>query len=196
MITRFARIIIKFCEFDIKKIFLPFLRMNSNSCKNNDISLARYDIRRCRVIYLLRKHDIISVLSYAAGIYRPPKVDIISKIYHPFSEERISLKNDKFRQKLVVFLGAGSGGRPSVCFALDLFVYCRARRPRRAVANTMFDKNLTGKPHILMARRPKAYAFGTRLRRSAGKTVHRTLFLIRRPSRVRPPYKQKIRSSI
>ena len=77
------------------------------SYKNNDISLARYDIRRCRVIYLLRKHDIISVPLYAAGIYRPPKVDIISKIYHPFSEERISLKNDKFLSKLVVFLGTG-----------------------------------------------------------------------------------------
>ena len=27
----------------------------------NDISLTRYDIRRCRMIYLLRKYDIISV---------------------------------------------------------------------------------------------------------------------------------------
>ena len=27
----------------------------------NDISLARYDIRRCRMICLFRKHDIISV---------------------------------------------------------------------------------------------------------------------------------------
>ena len=35
----------------------------------NDISLTRYDIRRCRMIYLLRKHDIISVPSYAEGIY-------------------------------------------------------------------------------------------------------------------------------
>ena len=55
------------------------------------------------MIYLLRKHDIISVPSYAAGIYHPPKVDIISKIYHPFRKERISLKNDKFLSKLVVF---------------------------------------------------------------------------------------------
>ena len=30
-----------------------------------------------RMIYLLRKHDIISVPSYAAGIYHPPQVDII-----------------------------------------------------------------------------------------------------------------------
>ena len=37
-----------------------------------------------RVIYLLRKYDIISVPSYAAGIYHPPQVGIISKIYHPF----------------------------------------------------------------------------------------------------------------
>ena len=56
------------------------------------------------MIYLLRKHDIISVPSYAIGIYHPPKVDIISKIYHPFRKERISLKNDKFLSKLVVFL--------------------------------------------------------------------------------------------
>ena len=70
--------------------------MTSNSYINNDISLARYDIRHCRVIYLLRKYDIISVPSYAAGIYHPPKVDIISKIYQPFRKERISLKNDKF----------------------------------------------------------------------------------------------------
>ena len=45
-----------------------------------------------RMIYLLRKHDIISVPSYAAGIYHPPQVDIISKIYQPFRRERISLK--------------------------------------------------------------------------------------------------------
>ena len=64
-----------------------------------------YGLRR--MIYLLRKHDIISVPSYAAGIYHPPKVDIISKIYHPFRKERISLKNDKFLSKLVVFHGSG-----------------------------------------------------------------------------------------
>ena len=34
-----------------------------------------------RMIYLLCKHDIISVPSYAVGIYHPPKVGIISKIY-------------------------------------------------------------------------------------------------------------------
>ena len=44
------------------------------------------------MIYLLRKHDIISVPSYAAGIYHRTKCDIISKIYHPFRQERISLK--------------------------------------------------------------------------------------------------------
>ena len=64
-----------------------------------------------RMIYLLRKHDIISIPSYAEGIYHPPQVDIISKIYHPFRQERISLKNDKFLSKLVVFHGAGGGGR-------------------------------------------------------------------------------------
>ena len=62
-----------------------------------------------RMIYLLRKHDIISVPSYAAGIYHRTKCDIIPKIYHPFRQERISLKNDKFLSKLVVFHG-GAGG--------------------------------------------------------------------------------------
>ena len=55
----------------------------------------------CRMIYLRCKYDIISVPSYAEGIYHPPKVDIISKIYHPFRKERISLKKVTFvsRQK-------------------------------------------------------------------------------------------------
>ena len=87
-----------------KKIFSAVLRMNSNSLKN-DILLRNMIYGFRRMIYLLRKHDIISVPSYAAGIYHPPQVDIISKIYHPFRQERISLKNDKFLSKLVVFHG-------------------------------------------------------------------------------------------
>ena len=47
--------------------------------------------RFCDMIYD-KPYDIISVPSFAAGIYHPPKVDIISKIYHPFRMERISLK--------------------------------------------------------------------------------------------------------
>ena len=39
-----------------------------------------------RMIYLLCKHDIISVSKYAAGIYHPPKVVIIPKVYHPFAK--------------------------------------------------------------------------------------------------------------
>ena len=57
-----------FCK-DYKKILLTILRMNSNAHKN-DILLTRYDIRRCRMIYLLRKHDILSV---------PKGTDIIEK---------------------------------------------------------------------------------------------------------------------
>ena len=77
-----------------------------------------------RMIYLLRKHDIISVPSYAAGIYHPPQVDIISKIYHPFRQERISLKNDKFLSKLVVFSGSGIGIRTPT----NRVRVCRANR--------------------------------------------------------------------
>ena len=55
--------------------------------------------RRCdmiyglrRMIYLCCKYDIISVPAYAVGIYHRTKCDIISKIYHPFRQERISLQ--------------------------------------------------------------------------------------------------------
>ena len=53
------------------------------------------------MIYLRCKYDIISVPSYAAGIYHRTQCDIISKIYHPFRQERISLKKRTFvgRQK-------------------------------------------------------------------------------------------------
>ena len=69
----------------------------------------RYDIRlKPHDILVSGKCDIISVPSYAEGIYHPPQVDIISKIYRPFRKERISLKNDKFLSKLVVFHG-GTG---------------------------------------------------------------------------------------
>ena len=56
------------------------------------------------MIYLLRKHGIISVPSYAEGIYHPPKVGIISKIYHPFREERISLKTPSLFHNEGVFM--------------------------------------------------------------------------------------------
>ena len=74
------------------------LRMNSNPHKN-DILLRNMIYGFRRMIHLLRKHDIISVPSYAAGIY------------HPFRQERISLKNDKFLSKLVVFHGRGGRSR-------------------------------------------------------------------------------------
>ena len=69
-----------------------------------------YGLRR--MIYLLRKHDIISVPSYAAGIYHPPKVDIISKIYHPFREERISLKTPSLYHNEGVFMAEDEGFEP------------------------------------------------------------------------------------
>ena len=63
------------------------------------------------MIYLLRKHDIISVPSYAKGIYHPPKVGIISKIYHPFREERISLKTPSLYHNEGVFMVEAAGNR-------------------------------------------------------------------------------------
>ena len=120
MITRFARIIIKFCEFDIK---------------NDEVLLRRFLV---------------------------PVVGV-----------------DRLYALPLIYL-----------FIVGRDVLDAPQQIRCSV------KTITGKSYILMARRPKANAFGTRLHRSAGKTVHRTLFLIRRPSRVRPPHKQKIRSSI
>ena len=95
-------------RYKIKKIFLLVCIKDSNPCKN-DILLRNMIYGFRRMIYLLRKHDIISVPSYATGIYHRTKCDIIPKIYHPFRQERISLKNDKFLSKLVVFHG-GEGG--------------------------------------------------------------------------------------
>ena len=65
-----------------------------------------------RMIYLLRKHDIISVPSYAVGIYHPPKVGIISKIYHPFRKERISLKTPSLYHNEGVFMAEDEGFEP------------------------------------------------------------------------------------
>ena len=67
------------------------------------------------MIYLLRKHDIISVPPYAEGIYHPPKVDIISKIYHPFRKERISLKKVTFvcLTKVTFFVERDTGVEPA-----------------------------------------------------------------------------------
>ncbi len=58
----------------------------------NDISLARYDIRRYRMIYLLRKYDIISV-SFIREAYIICAADIIPTGYIIRDRrERVSLK--------------------------------------------------------------------------------------------------------
>ena len=49
----------------------------------------------CRMIYLRCKYDILSVPSCAAGIFHPPQVDIILKVYQPFRKERLSLKKPR-----------------------------------------------------------------------------------------------------
>ena len=54
----------------------------------SDILLTQYDIRQCRMIYLQCKYEITSVPSYAEGIY------------HPFQQERISLKKHLLSQVL------------------------------------------------------------------------------------------------
>ena len=59
------------------------------------------------MIYLLRKHDIISV-PFIREAYIFCEADIILKIYHPFQKERISLKKDQVND--LVFLLAGVDG--------------------------------------------------------------------------------------
>ena len=94
------------------------------------------------MIYLLRKHDIISVPSYAEGIYHlygyafgVSIKDIISKIYHPFREERISLK--KALPKKCFFLVEPRGisvrfqGLPLCSARSRLFAHSPVARPRR-----------------------------------------------------------------
>ena len=63
-----SKLVVFFCIKATKKIFLLVFRMNSNPCKN-DILLRNMIYGFRRMIYLLRKHDIISVPSYAADIY-------------------------------------------------------------------------------------------------------------------------------
>ena len=83
------------------------------------------------MIYLLRKHGIISVPSYAEGIYHPPKVGIISKIYHPFREERISLKTPSLYHNEGVFMSVG--------YEKDVFAFFRVELNSR---NTFILKQL------------------------------------------------------
>ena len=55
-------------------------------CWRNDRSLLRYDIRQSRMIYLLRKHDIISV-PFMREAYIICAADIIPvRVHHPFPQ--------------------------------------------------------------------------------------------------------------
>ena len=67
---------------------VPLLsRAEDANGKKNDTSLTRYDIRLTpHDIFAKRKYDIISVPSYAAGVYHMPKAYIIPKVYHPFRQ--------------------------------------------------------------------------------------------------------------
>ena len=118
----------------------------------------RYDIRHCRMIYLLRKHDIISVPSYAAGIYHRTECDIISKIYHPFWQERISLKKVTFvsRQKWLFSWPARRDSNPrpleSESTAISSFATgggWLAQRARHILHHfpTVCKRNFTFSPH-------------------------------------------------
>ena len=83
----------------------------------------------------------------------------------------------------------------TVCFGSQFVNRCRGRRPRRPVQALDFPQThlLSSHTYGLATHGP---AVGTRLHRSAGKTVHCTLFLFRRPSRVRPLILTKTRKHL
>ena len=76
--------------------------------------LWRYDIRLTLYdIFALGKYDIISVPSYAEGIYHPPEVGIISKIYHLFRKGTDIIEKSHLcpRTKVTFFCGVSNGVR-------------------------------------------------------------------------------------
>ena len=70
-----------------------FLCLDYEIAQINDISPYGDMIYGFAVWYILAllEYDIISVPSYAAGVYHRTQCDIIPKVYHPFRKERISL---------------------------------------------------------------------------------------------------------
>ena len=85
----------------------------------NEALLAQYDIRLCRMIYLLRKHDIISVpIIREAYIIRNSGYHRVSDIIR-FRRERISLKKSACKAS-GFFLVGEDGFEPSKRNAADL----------------------------------------------------------------------------
>ena len=64
------------------------------------------------MIFTYNLNEALLFISYATGIYHPLKADIISKIYHPFRKERISLK--KAPTKSMLFSGGAEENRTPV----------------------------------------------------------------------------------
>lgn len=67
---------LSFFVMGYKKIFSAVFFVCFRTRAKYEISLLRYDIRRRRMMYLLRKCDVISVPAYAEGIYHSPKVGL------------------------------------------------------------------------------------------------------------------------
>ena len=99
------------------------------------------------MICLLRKHDIISVPLYAEGIYHRSQSDIISKRYHPFRKERISLKKVSFvgRQKRLFFWSRVRESNPPSRLGKPLYYRYTNPASRRIVAqvNGKFNRFLS-----------------------------------------------------
>jgi len=70
------------------------------------------------MIYLLRKYDIISVPSYAAGIYHRTKCDIIPQVYHPFRQGTDIIEKSRFLSKPALFMVEA---RPILLYSGNLF---------------------------------------------------------------------------
>ena len=84
---------------------------------------------------------------YAVGIYHRTKCDIIPKVYHPFRQERISLKNDKFLSNLSFFMACPTG-----------FGLARPTRQGLAALDSPPDCQFTTAPlRILSSKKKKAH---------------------------------------
>ena len=91
-----------FCLWDMKKIFLLFLHMNSNSCKNEILADARMKSANADEIFGFASDEIKSTHSPSRRI-SPNEVGFHRRRrFHP--PARVDLvENDKFLSKLVVF---------------------------------------------------------------------------------------------
>ena len=91
-----------FCLWATKKIFLPFLRMNSTSCKNEILADARMKSANADEIFGFASDEIKSTHSPLRRISSNEVGFHCRRRFHPPARMDL-VENDKFLSKLVVF---------------------------------------------------------------------------------------------